>query len=61
MQMSSVEGKKVVVVGGSSGIGLASAKFGGRGGGAQAEYVSGPPLQFAPLRDKYWHHRGGHA
>jgi len=42
-------------------IGLASAKFGGRGGGAQAEYVSGPPLQFAPLRDKYWHHRGGHA
>jgi hypothetical protein len=42
-------------------IGLASAKFGGAGGGAQAEYVSGPPLQFAPLHGKYWHHRVGHA
>jgi len=42
-------------------IGLASPKFGGTGGGAQAEYVSGPPLQFTPLGSKYWHNRVGHA
>jgi hypothetical protein len=42
-------------------IGLASPKFGGLGGGVQAEYVSGPPLQFGTLRGKYWHDHVGHA
>ena len=42
-------------------IGLASPKFGGIGGGVQAEYVSGPPFQFRTLRGKVWHDRVGHA
>jgi hypothetical protein len=42
-------------------IGLASPKFGGLGGGVQAEYVSGPPLHFGALRGKYWHDHVGHA
>lgn len=42
-------------------VGLASPKFGGSGGGAQGEYVSGPPLHFQPLRGKYWHNRVGNA
>lgn len=42
-------------------VGLASAKFGGRGGEFQAEYVSGPPVQFTLLADKSWHARSGHA
>ena len=40
-------------------IGLASAKFGGAGGEFQAEYVSGPPIQFTPFTGKYWHGRAG--
>ncbi len=42
-------------------IGLASAKFGGTGGGFQAEYVSGPTIQFTPLAGKHWHGGAGHA
>jgi len=38
-------------------IGLASAKFGGMGGEFQAEYVSGPTIQFTPLTGKHWHSR----
>jgi len=42
-------------------IGLASAKFGGVGGGFQAEYVRGPPITFVPLTGKHWHSRAGRA
>jgi hypothetical protein len=42
-------------------IGLASAKFGGSGGGYQAEYVSGPAMRFTPLVGKHWHGRSGNA
>jgi hypothetical protein len=42
-------------------VGLASAKFGGAGGGFQAEYVSGPAIQFAPLAEKRWHAQAGNA
>ena len=42
-------------------IGVASAKFGGAGGGFQAEYVSGPLIQFTPLPGKHWHGQAGHA
>ncbi|MEO8754910.1 MAG: hypothetical protein ABI624_19775 [Casimicrobiaceae bacterium] len=42
-------------------IGLASAKFGGRGGDFQAEYVSGPTICFTPLAGKHWHGGIGHA
>ena len=42
-------------------IGIASAKFGGSGGGCQAEYVSGPVIQFNSLVDKHWHARVGNA
>ena len=42
-------------------IGIASAKFGGQGGGFQAEYVSGPLFQFTPLTGKHWHGRAGSA
>jgi len=42
-------------------IGIASAKFGGSGGGFQAEYVSGPPIQFKSLVDRHWHGRAGNA
>lgn len=42
-------------------IGLASPKFGGKGGEFQAEYVSGPPIRFVPLSGKHWHGRGGRA
>jgi hypothetical protein len=31
----------------------------GAGGGIQAEYVAGPPIQFTQAPDKYWHHRRG--
>jgi len=42
-------------------IGFASAKFGGLGGGCQAEYVSGPAIRFTPLEGKRWHGRAGRA
>jgi hypothetical protein len=42
-------------------IGLASAKFGGRGGAFQAEYVSGPRMTFVQLVAKHWHGRAGNA
>lgn len=42
-------------------IGLASAKFGGRGGEFQAEFVSGPAIQFTPLIGKHWHGGAGNA
>lgn len=42
-------------------VGLASAKFGGQGGGFQAEYVSGPSIRFVPLLGKYWHGHAGNA
>ena len=42
-------------------IGLASIKFGGSGGGYQAEYVSGPPIRFTPFAGKHWHGRFGNA
>lgn len=42
-------------------VGRASAKFGGRGGGFQLEYVSGPRFTFRPLADKHWHGRAGTA
>jgi hypothetical protein len=40
-------------------IGLASAKFGGRGGDFQAEHVSGPSIQFKLLEGKHWHGKAG--
>ena len=42
-------------------IGLTSAKFGGTGSGFQAEYVSGPHIQFTPIHNKHWHGGIGHA
>jgi len=42
-------------------IGIASAKFGGSGGGFQAEFVSGPPIVFKPLSGKNWHGAAGRA
>ena len=42
-------------------IGIAATKFGGHGGGFQAEYVSGPPLEFTSLEGKHWHGRAGSA
>lgn len=42
-------------------IGLASAKFGGIGGGFQAEYVSGPTISFTLLTGKHWHGSSGNA
>lgn len=42
-------------------FGLASAKFGGSGGGFQAEFVSGPPIIFTPLHGKEWHSIAGNA
>jgi hypothetical protein len=42
-------------------IGLASAKFGGAGGGFQAEYVAGPRVVFKPLSGKSWHGAVGRA
>lgn len=42
-------------------IGVASPMFGGLGGGVQAEYVSGPRLQFKTLRGKFWQDRVGNA
>jgi hypothetical protein len=45
--------------GGLINIGLANARFGGRGGAFQAEYVSGPRMTFLPLQAQYWHGRAG--
>lgn len=42
-------------------IGLASPKFGGVGGGFQAQYVSGPAFVFIPFHGKYWHGHSGNA
>jgi hypothetical protein len=42
-------------------VGLASAKFGGKGGRFQAEYVSGPSIHFTPLRANRWHGAAGRA
>jgi hypothetical protein len=42
-------------------IGIADAKFGGSGGGFQAEYVSGPAITFRPLTGKHWHRGCGQA
>ena len=42
-------------------IGFASALFSGRGGGAQAERVGGPPPRFTLLAGKHWHSRAGRA
>jgi len=42
-------------------IGLASAKFGGSGGGFQAEYVDGPAISFSPFTGKHWHGSAGNA
>ena len=42
-------------------IGLASPKFGGSGGGFQAEYVDGPMILFSPLLEKHWHGGVAHA
>jgi hypothetical protein len=42
-------------------IGLASPKFGGKGGEFQAEYVSGPHLRFSPLQGRHWSGREGNA
>ena len=42
-------------------IGLAAQKFGGAGGGFQAEHVFGPAIRFTPLTGKHWHSRAGHA
>ena len=42
-------------------VGLASAKFGGQGGGFQAEHVSGPAIEFTQFTGRYWHGRAGHA
>jgi hypothetical protein len=40
-------------------IGITSAKFGGQGGGFQAEYVSGAHLEMIALTGKHWHGRHG--
>lgn len=42
-------------------IGLASKKFCGEGGGFQAEYISGPRIEFTPLAGKHWHGAAGNA
>ena len=42
-------------------VGIAAAKFGGRGGELQAEYVAGPPIIFKTLHGKYWHGSFAHA
>lgn len=42
-------------------IGIAGPKFGGYGGGFQAEYVSGPRIQFVPLKGKHWHGKAARA
>lgn len=39
-------------------VGLASARFGDSGGEFQAEYVSGPPVEFTLLPDKSWRASG---
>jgi len=41
-------------------VGLASAKFGGQGGGFQAEYVAGPKPSFQQVSN-IWHGRAGTA
>lgn len=50
----------LIAAGTALNIGIASAKFGGLGGGFQAEFVSGPPIQFTPLAGKHWHGTSGH-
>jgi hypothetical protein len=42
-------------------VGVCSPLFGGMGGGFQAEYVSGPPIEFKQAQGKYWHSRTGRA
>ena len=42
-------------------IGIVSPKFGGKGGGFQAEYVSGPAFTFRPLEGKRWHNHSARA
>jgi len=51
----------VIPAGSVINIGVASDLFGGRGGGFQGEYVSGPALQFRPLTGKHWHNKYGSA
>ena len=51
----------VVAPGAVLNIGLASAKFGGLGGGFQAEFVDGPPVAFVPLAGMHWHGVAGHS
>lgn len=42
-------------------IGLTSPKFCGQGGEFQAEYVSGPAIDFTPLPAAHWHGASGTA
>jgi hypothetical protein len=42
-------------------VGLCGPLFGGAGGGFQAEYISGPPIQFTQAHGKHWHGSYGHA
>ena len=51
----------VVAVGTVLNIGIASALFGGNGGGWQAQFVSGPPMVFRPFTNKHWIDFAGNA
>jgi hypothetical protein len=42
-------------------IGVAGPLYGAFGGGFQAEYISGPPIQFSQLPGAYWHGKHGNA
>lgn len=42
-------------------VGLCAPLFGHTGGGIQAEYVSGPAIQFTQIAGKYWHGKQGNA
>lgn len=42
-------------------VGVNGAVLAGKGGGIQAEYVSGPPIQFTQLTGKVWMSGAGHA
>ena len=42
-------------------LGIASAKFGGDGGGIQAEYAGGPRIVFRPFTGQRWHGRWARA
>jgi len=42
-------------------LGLAAPLYGVAGGGVQAEFVSGPPIEFTQAQGKHWHGKTGAA